>query len=162
MFDVLRFVFICVVLALSDGAAGTVYQIESESMQPNFYAGQHVTVIPLDDQPLQRGEVIVFKHSRYPEEAHLKRIVGLPGETVKMDGDQLWIDGELLDEPYSVVAMSEGYQLEVTLQAGEYFVLGDDRPNSNDSRRMGPISADLIVGRMKITAWNRLFNGGHN
>ncbi len=158
MFTLLRIVLIGAILTLSGCASGRVYKVESASMQPNFYVGQYVTVIPLDDQPLQRGEPIVFQSPADPEEAHLKRVIGLPGETVRIDGAKLWIDGEALDEPYSVTAMMEGYQLEVTLQAGEYFVLGDDRPNSHDSRRMGPIPAELIVGRVKITAWNRLFN----
>jgi signal peptidase I len=61
---------------------------------------------------------------------------------------------------YAIVPAPAGQTYEITLQAGEYFVLGDDRPNSNDSRRMGPIQADLIIGRVKITAWNRLFNRG--
>lgn len=159
MSNLLRIVLIGIILALSGCTSGRVYKIESASMQPNFYAGQYVTVVPLDEQPLQRGEPIIFQSPDYPEEAHLKRIIGLPGETVRIDGAKLWIDGAALDEPYSVTSMMEGYQLEVTLQAGEYFVLGDDRPNSHDSRRMGPIPAELIVGRVKITAWNRLLNG---
>jgi signal peptidase I len=162
MFDLLRILLIGIILALSDGAAGTVYKVETESMQPNFYEGEYVTVIPLDDQPLQRGEVIVFQNPFFLEETYVKRLIGLPGETVRLDDAKLWIDGQPLDEPYNLVSMPKGDHLEVTLQAEEYFVLGDNRPNSNDSRRMGPIHADLIVGRVKITAWNRLLNGGRD
>ena len=159
VFDLLRFALVMIVFALSEGAVGTVYQIESASMQPNFRQGDSITVIPLDEQPLQRGELIVFQNPRFRAETHLKRIIGLPGETVVMAGAAIWIDGGRLDESYAIVPAPAGQTYDITLQAGEYFVLGDDRPNSHDSRRMGPIQADLIVGRVKITAWNLLLNG---
>jgi signal peptidase I len=158
-FDLLRVALLTLILVLSEGANGQTYTVESHSMQPTFYKGDSITVTPIGDTPLKRGELVVFQHPFNPEESHFKRIIGLPSETLTITGAEIWIDGKKINEPYGIVPMPEGYQYETVLKAGEYFVLGDNRPNSSDSRRFGPIQIEMIIGRVKVTAWNRLFSG---
>lgn len=95
-----------------------------------------------------RGDIIVFKHPPEPERDFIKRIAALPGETVELRGGDLYIDGKRIEEPY----VNELYRHvkhygPVTVPEDHYFLLGDHRNRSADSRVWGPVSADLIKGR---------------
>lgn len=98
----------------------------------------------------QRGDVIIC---HYPDrsENFVKRIIGLPGETVRVEGTQVYINGELLEEPYLDPAQNtRGHSCsEIMLADNEYFVCGDNRDNSNDSRYVGPITRGMIRGHVR-------------
>lgn len=130
-----------------------------ESMSPTLADGESIIVNKLTYhfKSPKRFDVIVFKqngneHSYY----NIKRVVGLPGETIQIKDGAIYIDGELLTEEYKVDAMNNGGLAKepITLDAGEYFVLGDNRNGSEDSRyaNIGPIIKDDIVGK----AWIRV------
>lgn len=132
------------------------YRIENHSMEPNFYEGQFVLVNKLAyrlGQP-SRGDVIVFHNPRNTNEDYIKRIIGLPGDTVEVHDAAVYINGEKLTEdfPHNYIPPGE-YMPPVTVGDGQLFVMGDNRPNSSDSRVFGPISQDLAVGKAWLRIW---------
>ncbi|MBN1285663.1 MAG: signal peptidase I [Anaerolineae bacterium] len=129
------------------------FVVEGSSMEPNFHDGQYIVVSRLDymlDAPA-RGDVIVFHYPQDPSRDFIKRIVGLPGETVAVGAGQITINGKTIDEPY--IKAPFRYAGRWTLADDEYFVLGDNRGNSNDSHDFGPIKRGVIVGRAWVSYW---------
>lgn len=129
------------------------FVVEGSSMEPNFYHGQYIIVSRLDymfGEPA-RGDVIVFHYPQDPSRDFIKRIIGLPGETVTIEAGQITIAGEVIEEPY--IAATSRYSGEWELDRDEYFVLGDNRANSNDSHNFGPIPREVIIGRAWISYW---------
>jgi signal peptidase I len=134
--------------------------VSGASMDPTFHNGQYIIVDELSyniGNP-SRGDVIIFKYPKNPSQYFIKRVIGLPGETVVLlsDGQVQIIDrnGNLmltLKEPYVVYPKDD--VVDRTLKDGEYFVMGDNRAGSFDSRAWGPVPRELIVGR----AFLRLF-----
>ena len=132
------------------------YRIESLSMQPNFYEGQFILVNKLAyrlGEP-ERGDVVVFHNPNNPSEDYIKRIIGLPGDTLEVRDQQIILNGQLLDEPYATNPISTFDQFGPTVVEPDHiFVMGDNRPNSSDSRRIGAIDEELIVGRAWVRVW---------
>ncbi len=146
------------------------FYVKGASMEPNFYEHEYLIVNEITyrlNNP-QRGEVIVFKYPKDPSQYFIKRIIGLPGETVKIDQGKVIIINK--NNPQGIVLNEENYlpnvftqgNLSVNLDNDEYFVMGDNRSASLDSRIFGPIKRSAIVGRTWIRGWpfNRiaLFN----
>lgn len=139
---------------------GRVFRNESDAMLPNYFAGQYVTVVAIEPGKLQRGDVIVFHNPDFPSEDFLKRLIGMPGERVEIKQGKLWINEEPIQESYEIIANEPTYDFgPVDVEQDEFFVLGDNRPNSKDSRIIGPIPAELVVGIVKFTWWENLLNG---
>lgn len=130
------------------------FVVEGASMHPTFESGDYLIVDELTyrfSDP-KRGDVVVFKFPNDPKIFYIKRIIGLPGETVHIDEGITSItkaDGSKLelDESYYVVAEDATYTLERTLGADEYFVMGDNRPKSSDSRSWGALPRKDLMGR---------------
>lgn len=137
------------------------FYVQGESMLPNFEQSDYLIIDQLTyglrGKNPQRGDVIVFESPVNPKEFYLKRVIGLPGERVKIESEKVFIyndehpQGIELDEPYipDVTAGSTN----VSLQPHQYFVLGDNRDESFDSRRFGPIDEGTIVGKAWIRGW---------
>lgn len=127
--------------------------VSGASMEPNFKQGEYLLIdeISFRFRSPQRGEVIVFRYPKNPTYFYIKRVVGLPGETIEIKDNTLKIynydypAGKTFEEPY-IKGETED-DLEITLDKDEYFVLGDNREHSSDSRVFGPISRKDIVGR---------------
>jgi len=108
---------------------------------------------------LQRGDVIVFTAPEKPELRDLrqqdlvKRLIGLPGETIEVRDGYVWIDGRALDEPYVNGGATEGKYGPVTVPEGFLVVMGDNRGGSNDSRTWGFLDERLVIGRVWIRNW---------
>lgn len=132
------------------------YRIESHSMEPNFYEGQFVLVNKLAykiGEP-HRGEVIVFHNPGNPDEDYIKRVIGLPGDTVEVVGDAVLINGQELPQPYPHnLNPADSLFGPKIVGDSELFVMGDNRPNSSDSRRIGAIPEDLVVGKAWLRVW---------
>ncbi len=132
------------------------YRIESHSMQPNFYEGQFILVNKLAykiGQP-SRGEVIVFHNPNNTSEDYIKRVIGLPGDTVEIHDDKVFINQQELPEPFA----KEPYRTNapfgpLVVPANHIFVMGDNRGNSQDSRYIGPIDESLVVGKAWLRLW---------
>lgn len=134
--------------------------VSGASMETTFSTGQYLIVDQLTYQledPV-RGEVIVFRYPKDPSKFFIKRIIGIPGDTVSISGRSVTIsneahpDGVLIDESY-VLDMKPNAALTETLGEDEYFVMGDNRDASSDSRVWGVLQRDKIIGR----AFLRLF-----
>jgi signal peptidase I len=100
----------------------------------------------------QRGDIIVLRDPRQPQVDLIKRVIGLPGETVEIVNGVVFVNGYLLEEPYIERAWHYTGP-PVVLGPGEYFVMGDNRDNSKDSRSVGPIPKELIIGKALLTYW---------
>lgn len=137
--------------------------VEGPSMEPNFHTGERLIVnkILYNVRAPQRGEVVVFHASA--EKDYIKRVIALPGETVRVEGDKIYVNNQLLDEPYLKQALDDAAKKgipyntrnfpEKTVAEGSVFVMGDNRSNSADSRDIGFIEYDRIVGRADIIFW---------
>jgi len=131
--------------------------VNGASMDPTFSTGQFLIIdrISYRFEAPQRGDVIVFKYPNDPSVYYIKRIIGLPGEIVGIENGKVRICGEQeciapyqsLKEPYIADSHVSHDTLRITLGSDEYFVMGDNRAQSSDSRAWGPLKADLIVGR---------------
>lgn len=132
------------------------FNVEGASMQPTFLSGEYLIVDEISyrlNQP-QRGEVVVFRYPKDPSQFYIKRIIGLPGETVTIKQGVVSINGVQLSEPYIPAGtFGEWTSDPVTLQSDEYFLMGDNRTNSLDSRYFGPVTRKFIVGRVWLRGW---------
>lgn len=135
--------------------------VRGQSMEPNFHNGDYLIVDEISyrfGEP-QRGEVIVFEYPHDPSVRYIKRIIGLPEETIEVKDGKVNVYSkngipQIVDEldylPQSTQTLGD---LEVQLEGDEYFVLGDNRTFSSDSRRWGSLSREDIIGRVFIRAW---------
>ncbi|MAS33152.1 MAG: signal peptidase I [Anaerolineaceae bacterium] len=152
-------VLIVSIYALADLASVRFY-VDGRSMQPNFYTGQRVIVSRVNymlTEP-ERGEIIVFESPDRPgiDAPLIKRVIGLPGEHVEIIESQVFIDGQLLDEPYindAIWRSSCRTDTEWDLNTGQYFVMGDNRNNSRDSRCFGPVEREHVIGEALVRYW---------
>jgi len=157
------------------------FKIPTGSMEQNLLIGDHLLVNKFVFSPtatdaergllpvtsINRGDVIVFKYPEDPERDFIKRVIGLPGDVVEVRHKRVYIDGRPLDEPYvyylrppsaaaspfGVADLREQYG-PVTVPPSEYFVMGDNRDNSQDSRYWGFLPRDLVKGRALVIYWS--------
>lgn len=135
-------------------------RVQGDSMRPTLHDGDNLIVDKLSYrfQDPQRFDIIVFPYEHKKKTYYIKRIIGMPGERVRIDQDGIiYINGEVLEEDYGAEVMrSPGRAVtEITLDEDEYFVLGDNRNNSSDSRdpSVGNIHRDRIIGKAWIRIW---------
>lgn len=135
-------------------------EVEGVSMQPTLNNGDNLIVdkISYRFSDPQRFDIIVFTFQHKENTYYIKRIIGLPGETVQIDEDgNIYINGEVLKENYGKeIIKSAGIAKDpIVLGADEYFVMGDNRNNSTDSRTeiVGNIKRDIIIGRAWVRIW---------
>jgi signal peptidase I len=153
------------------------FKIPSGSMEPNLLIGDHLlvnkfvfaptltslerTLLPID--PIRRGDIIVFKFPEDPARDFIKRVIGLPGDTIEMKNKKVYVNGKPLDEPYAhfIYPPDEGDSSapdvagrdllrafpEMTVPADNYFMMGDNRDNSEDSRYWGFMPRDYVKGK---------------
>jgi signal peptidase I len=134
--------------------------VQGESMRPTLVPGQRIAVGPLPE-PLPRGAVVVVRHPEREGFEVVKRVVGLPGERVRLVGGRLEVDGLQLREPYLAGAAPAPpgaagrgtVALDVLLGADEYLVLGDNRDASSDGRAFGPVRTQDLVGQVRFAYW---------
>ncbi|CAH0122128.1 MULTISPECIES: signal peptidase I [unclassified Paenibacillus] len=144
--------------------------VDGPSMEPNFETGERLIVNKLlyDFRMPQRGEVVVF---HVPDEGRdfIKRVIGLPGDTVKVEGDDVYVNGEKVNEYYIQDAIEQSNQEgrlynsylnfpngevpDGTVPEGKIFVMGDNRSNSKDSRSIGYVDIKEVVGRADLIFW---------
>ncbi len=161
VWETIRFIIIALIIVIPIRMfIAQPFIVSGASMDPTFASGQYLIVDELSyrlGEPV-RGDVIVFKYPRNPKQYFIKRLVGLPGETVIIDGSgKVTIkDAQnnitlVMNEPY--VKFSRADSVNTTLKEGEYFMAGDNRAGSFDSREWGAVERKNIIGR----AYLRLF-----
>jgi signal peptidase I len=138
------------------------FYVKGASMEPTFFDHEYLIIDEISyrfHEPV-RGDVIVFKYPRDPKQYFIKRVIGLPGETIEIKDGQVFIynknypTGIALEEKFylSGLVATEGDKITV-LKNDEYFILGDNRPSSLDSRNFGPLPEKMIVGRVLLRGW---------
>lgn len=179
------------------------FKIPTGSMEPNLLIGDHLIVNKmifaptvtgveralLPQRPIRRGDVIVFKYPEEPERDFIKRVIGLPGDRLELRRKVVYINGQPIDEPYAhlieppsesgdVTGDLREFYGPVTVPQGQYFMMGDNRDDSQDSRYWGFLPAHYVKGRalfiyfsfengesvsqtLQGTRWERLFNPVH-
>ena len=130
------------------------YRVVGQSMDQTLEQDQRLIVSKLSYRlhDPQRGDIIVFHDPQDPGRNLIKRIIGLPGEIVEISNGQVFINGQPLDEPY-LGSNSMRAEPQIPIPDGHYFVMGDNRNNSSDSRSWGTLDADRIVGKASFTYW---------
>ncbi len=151
-------VFVVVVYALVEISAPR-FLIEGRSMLPNFHDGERLIVTRLTylfGKP-SRGDIVIFNapNARPNDPPLIKRVIGLPGDTVAIRDTRVYVNHTLLDEPYinEPCNPTSCPDDEWLLGADEYFVMGDNRNNSRDSRRFGPIHFNQLIGEAFLRYW---------
>ena len=145
---------IAIVLALGVRAALRLYVIPSSSMTPTLVPGDHIVVTPyrFNSKP-ERGDVIVFRSTRTNDELMIKRVIAVAGDLIETRAGRVIVSGHALPEPYVAAQASTGLISPQIVPADSYFVLGDNRADSLDSRSWGALPRDLIVGRARMVLW---------
>ena len=171
--ELLKFFLIAVIIVIPIRLwVAQPFIVSGASMEPTFDTGQYLIIDEFSYNNFtdpKRGEVVIFRYPLNTSEFFIKRIIGLPGETVTIANEQVYITGadgvtRLLPEPY-IVNKGDGSPQSVTLTANQYFVMGDNRPDSSDSRVWGPVPRNDIVGRAfmrllpadKLSSWPGAF-----
>lgn len=136
--------------------------VKGASMEDNFHNGDYVLIDEISyrfNLP-QRGEVVVFRSPQNPKEFFIKRLIGLPGEKVQIRNNEVVVfnedfpEGLILDESaYLSKNQKTSGDFKIDLDDNEYFVLGDNRPHSSDSRLWGPVNRSLVTGKVFFRAW---------
>lgn len=153
LWEILQTLIMAVILYfLIDTVVGRV-RVENISMQPTLHEGQFILVNKLAYRlgDFERGDVIVFHYPRNPEEDYIKRVIGLPGDTVTIENGQVHVNGQVLDEPY--IAAPPQYANTWAVPEGQVFVLGDNRNQSSDSHSWGYVPAEYVVGKALVIYW---------
>jgi signal peptidase I len=146
---------IAIVLALGVRAAMRLYVIPSSSMAPTLVPGDHIVVTPyrFSSHP-ERGDVIVFRSMRTADELMIKRVIGTPGDLVETRAGRVIVSGHALPEPYVAAQAATGAISPQIIPADCYFVLGDNRADSLDSRSWGVLPKRSVVGKARLVLWS--------
>jgi len=153
MAELLQTILIAGLLFLAVNLLTARIRVEGISMEPSLHNGQFVVVNRLAYRWTEpdRGDIIVFYFPLDPDRRFIKRVIGLPGETITVQGGSVYVEGELIEEPY--LAVTPRYSGEWVLNEDEVFVLGDNRNNSSDSQNWGALSIDEIIGKAILVYW---------
>lgn len=128
--------------------------VRGSSMAPGIRDGDRILIEPwsyLIGGP-DRGDVIVMRYPLDPSVDYIKRVIGLAGDRVTLADGHVWVNGELVQEPY-VEDIDRSTYLSVLVEEGHYFVLGDNRPRSSDSREFGLVPIEYVRGRVDVRLW---------
>jgi signal peptidase I len=146
-------------LAISAFIIVFLYQpvkVEGTSMMPGLEDQERIFVnkFVYRWEPIQRGDIVVFRYPRDTSKSYIKRVIGVAGDRVRIENGQVYVNGQTLDEDYvpSEYADARSYP-EVTVPTHSYFVLGDHRTMSNDSRDFGPVNERFIYGKAVFGYW---------
>jgi len=149
-FDVGRVVILIAITAIVFYySTGQFFVVSGVSMDPNLNDGEWLAISKINHyiRDIKRGEIIVFHFPGTREDKYIKRVIGLPKEEVKVKDNKVFINGQRLYEGYlDKKEITEG-EVDIKLNEGEYFVMGDNRNQSNDSRAWGPLPEEEIIGQ---------------
>lgn len=153
-FELIRFVMIAAIIIIPFRIfIAQPFIVNGASMDPTFETNQYLIVDQLTYRTHEprRGDVVIFRFPLNPKDFYIKRIIGLPNESVAIRGSDIYIqekdskDFYKIDEPY--LEFQSSNTMTISLGENEYFVMGDNRPNSSDSRHWGVLPKEFIVGR---------------
>ncbi len=153
LLDVLETIVISGLLFLAINAISARIRVDGSSMEPSLHSGEFLIVNKLAYKlgSPQRGDIIVFHFPRDPEQEYIKRLIGLPGDTVIVARGKVEVNGQALVEEY--IQQPARYNGTWQVPEGHLFVLGDNRNNSSDSHDWGPVPLDYVVGKAVLVYW---------
>lgn len=131
-------------------------RVEGTSMQPELRDQDRLFIDKFffRFEKINRGDVVVFHYPRDPEKSYIKRVIALPGDSVRITQGHVYINGFSIQEPYVPRRYQDTRSMaEMTVPPDEYFVMGDHRSISSDSRDFGPVDRDLIYGKAEFIYW---------
>ncbi len=135
------------------------HQVDGSSMKNTFYSGDYLVTqkVSLYIHGVKRGDIVVFKYPRDPSKDYIKRVIAVPGDTIKIKDGKVYLNGAVLHEDYAI-GKTEGKTflrdgVPYTLPEGQYFVMGDNREASSDSREWGPVPRGYIIGVAVFRYW---------
>lgn len=146
-------------LAISAFIIVFLYQpvkVEGTSMMPSLDDQERIFVnkFVYRWEPIERGDIVVFRYPRDPSKSYIKRVIGVPGDHIRIDAGQVYVNGELIEEDYVPPAYADERSYpETVVPAHSYFMLGDHRSMSNDSRDFGPVKEGYIFGKAVFGYW---------
>lgn len=151
--DLLETLVIAVLLFIGINAVSARIRVDGFSMYPTLQNGEYVIVDKLTYRigSPQRGDVVVFHNPRNPAQEYIKRVIGLPGDIITILDGTVFVNGDILQEPY--VNAPPLYENEWVVPNDAYFVLGDNRNNSSDSHTWGAVPTEYMVGKAVLVYW---------
>ena len=160
-FTTIKFLLVAFLIALPFKLfVAQPFVVSGVSMVPTFIDGEYLVIdkVTYRYKKPQRGDIIIFEYPLDPSYYFIKRVVALPGETITIDGAHVEVTDQngaskMLDEPYISSTNPKKDVSRITLAKDEYFVLGDNRDESSDSREWGPLQEKFIVGRALISMY---------
>jgi len=151
--DILETLILSVLLFAGINAISARIRVDGYSMEPTLKSGEFVIVnrlaYKLGDPKI--GDVIVFHYPRDPEQEYIKRIIGVPGDHVRVSNQKVYVNDQPIKEPY--IAAPPMYETEWDVPENTLFVLGDNRNNSSDSHTWGPVPVENVVGKAIFVYW---------
>lgn len=153
LLDILETVILAVVLYFGINAISARVRVDGLSMNPTLQHGEYVLVSRLAYKTgaPERGDIIVFSFPMDQKQDLIKRVIGLPGETIEIRSGEVLVNGAKLDEPY--IAQSPVYNGTWTVGKGQLFVLGDNRNDSKDSHQWGLLPIENVIGKALLIYW---------
>lgn len=151
--DVVETVVLAVVLFVGINAVSARVRVDGFSMRPTLEDGEFLLVNKLSYffGDVKRGDIIVFHFPLNPKEELIKRVIGLPGDHIVVQNNQVFVNDQLLNEPY--IAQAPLYYGDWVVAEDHLFVLGDNRNNSNDSKDWGMLPEENVVGKAVLIYW---------
>jgi signal peptidase I len=152
--DIIETIILSVALFLGINMVSARIRVESISMQPTLHAGNFVLVnkVAYKLGSPERGDVIVFRYPPDPEQVpYIKRIIGLSGDSIRIYDGKVYVNDQLMVEPYIASATHQGG--EWTVPEASLFVMGDNRNNSSDSRSWGMVPMENVIGKAEVVYW---------
>ncbi|MBZ5686762.1 MAG: signal peptidase I [Acidobacteriia bacterium] len=131
-------------------------KVEGTSMMPSLVDQERIFVnkFVYRLEPIERGDIVVFKYPYDPSKSYIKRVIGMAGDRIRIDSGQVYVNDRALDETYVPPEYTDARTLpEVVVPANSYFVLGDHRSMSDDSRNFGPVNQSFIYGKAVFGYW---------
>ncbi len=131
-------------------------RVEGTSMMPGLQDQERLFInkFQYHFEPIHRDDVVVFHFPLDPAKSYIKRVIAVPGDTLRIDDGQVYVNGKALKEPYVPMRFRDSRSYpETVLARNEYFVMGDHRLISSDSRDFGPVSRNLIYGKATFVYW---------
>jgi signal peptidase I len=153
LIDILETLLLSVVLFFLINAVSARIKIDGSSMEPNLHHGEFVIVSKLNYRfgDPERGDVVVFDFPRNITQEYIKRVIGLPGEHIRVDDGKLYVNDIMLSEPY--INIEPKYEGDWDVPENTLFVLGDNRNNSSDSHTWGMVPMNNLIGEALVVYW---------
>jgi signal peptidase I len=131
-------------------------KVEGTSMMPSLVDQERIFVnkFVYRLEPIERGDIVVFRYPYDPSKSYIKRVIGMAGDRIRIDGGQVYVNGDALDESYVPAEYTDARTFpEAVVPANSYYVLGDHRSMSDDSRNFGPVNQSFIYGKAVFGYW---------